>query len=228
MADRYKLTEAAKRLGMGTRTLRRWVVEGRAPSIRSATGRLFIPAWWVEEQSGQRPPSQGVRCALYVRESSLENKAALESQKRGLIQYATAKGYQITHIVCEIGSGVNDERKRLHGLLKERDFDVLLVEHKERLSRFGFRWFESLASFRIEVINTAENRVNDLMEDLVAILTSFSARLYGQRRGRKKAEAALKAAQPEIARASNRKVMHKNAASRKISRLAHRIKAIGG
>lgn len=193
MVDRYKLTEAAKRLAIGTRTLRRWVVEGRAPVLRSETGRLFIPAWWVEEQSGQRLPSQGVRCALYVRESSSENKAALASQKAGLEQYAKAKGYQIVHAVCEIGSGVNDERKRLHALLKKRDFDVLLVEHKDRLSRFGFRWFETLAPFRIEVINTAENRVNDLMEDLVAILTSFSARLYGQRRGRKKTQAAIEA-----------------------------------
>lgn len=97
--------------------------------------------------------------------------------------------------VCEIGSGVNDEREKLHALLKKRDFDVLLVEHKDRLSRFGFRWFQSLAPFRIEVINTAENRVNDLMEDLVAILSSFSARLYGQRRGRKKTAAAIKALQ---------------------------------
>ena len=58
-------------------------------------------------------------------------------------------------------------------------FDVLLVEHKERLSRFGFKWFETLCPFKIEVINLAETPTNDLMEDLVAILTSFAARLYG-------------------------------------------------
>ena len=88
---------------------------------------------------------------------------------------------------------MNDERKRLTALLQQKDFDVLLVEHKDRLSRFGFRWFEVLASFRIEVVNLAENATHDLMEDLVAIITSFSARLYGQRRGRKKTEAAIKA-----------------------------------
>lgn len=96
-------------------------------------------------------------------------------------------------MVTEFGSGVNDDRKRLTALLQKRDFDVLLVEHKDRLSRFGFRWFEVLAPFQIEVVNLADNATNDLMEDLVAILTSFSARLYGQRRGRKRTEAAIRA-----------------------------------
>ena len=68
-----------------------------------------------------------------------------------------------------------------------------MVEHKDRLTRFGFRWFETLSSFQIEVVNLAENQVNDLMEDLMAILTSFAARLYGQHRGRKKTQAAIKA-----------------------------------
>ncbi|MBT9161372.1 MAG: hypothetical protein DDT26_02677 [Dehalococcoidia bacterium] len=97
------------------------------------------------------------------------------------------------HVVSEFGSGVNDERKKLHTLLNKRDFNVLLVEHKDRLTRFGFHWFESLCPFRIEVINVAENDTHDLMDDLVAIITSFSARLYGQRRGRKKTQAAIKA-----------------------------------
>lgn len=190
---RIKITEAAKMLGVNPWTLRRWVYAGKAPSIKSESGRVFIPEWWIAEQTGSAAPRTDVRCALYVRESSSENKAALASQKAGLEQYAKAKGYRIAHTVCEIGSGVNDERKKLHALLKKRDFDVLLVEHKDRLSRFGFRWFESLAPFRIEVINTAENRVNDLMEDLVAILTSFSARLYGKQSGRKKTQAAIEA-----------------------------------
>jgi predicted site-specific integrase-resolvase len=192
-AKRYKITEAARWLSVGTRTLRRWVTVGRAPSIKNETGRVFIPAWWVEEQSGERPPSPNARCAVYARESSSENKVALESQTQGLTQYAQAKGYQIVHVVREFGSGVSDDRKKLQALLKKRDFDILLVEHKDRLTRFGFHWFETLSPFRIEVVNTTENHVNDLMEDLVAILTSFSTRLYGQRRGRKKTQAAIQA-----------------------------------
>ena len=193
MEKRYKLTVAAEMLGVNPWTLRRWVYQGKAPAIKTETGRVFIPGTWLAEQLGEQPSSTNIRCAIYARESSSENKAALESQKNGLVQYAKAKGYQIVHVVCELGSGVNDNRKKLHSLLKKKDFDVLLVEHKDRLTRFGFRWFETLSSFQIEVVNLAENQVNDLMEDLIAILTSFAARLYGQRRGRKKTKAAIRA-----------------------------------
>lgn len=90
---------------------------------------------------------------------------------------------------------MNANRPKLHSLLKRHDFDVLVVEHTERLSRFGFKWFETLCPFTIDVINMAENPTTDLMEDLVAILTSFSTRLYGQRQGRQKTQAAIKALQ---------------------------------
>ena len=183
-------------LGINEWTLGRWVYAGRVPVIRSESGRVFIPEWWLKQQTGEPSPdrpAESVRAALYVRESFSENKAAMESQKQGLIAFATAKGWTITHVVCEFGSGINDDRKRLHALLKNRDFDVLLIEHKDRLTRFGFKWFEALCPFRIEVVNVAGDGVHDLMEDLVAILTSFAARLYGQRRGREKTKAAIKA-----------------------------------
>jgi len=194
---RIKVTEAARLLGVNAWTLRRWIYEGKVPHIKTDTGRVFVFSWWLDEQLGSSPPSQNIRCALYARESSSENKAALASQLGGLRQYAGAKGYQIVYEIAEIASGLNDERKQLHALLKKRDFDVLLVEHKERLTRFGFRWFEALCPFKVEVVNLAENGRDDLMEDLVAILTSFSARLYGQRRGRKKTQAAILALKQE-------------------------------
>jgi predicted site-specific integrase-resolvase len=195
MEQRYKLTEAAKLLDVNPWTLRRWVYSGKAPSIKTETGRVFIPGAWLAEQLGEQPSSTNIRCALYARESSSENKAAMESQVEGLTRYAQAKGYQIVSITREFASGLNDNRKKLHSLLKKQDFDVLLVENKDRLTRFGFKWFEALCPFKIEVINIAENSTNDLMEDLIAILTSFAARLYGQRRGRKKTDAAIKALQ---------------------------------
>ena len=138
---RIKLTEAAKILSINQWTLRRWVYAGKVPVIRSDSGRVFIPEWWLKQQTGSwdaEKPAESVRAALYVRESSSENKAALESQKAGLIAFATAKGWNIVHVVDEFGSGVSDDRKWLHALLKKRDFDVLLIEHKDRLTRFGF------------------------------------------------------------------------------------------
>ena len=117
----------------------------------------------------------------------------MQSQADGLRAYAMARGYQIVQVVCEVASGMSDERPKLHRLVKAGDFDVLIVEHRDRLTRFGFRWFEALAPFRIEVVNTAEEATHDLMEDLVAVITSFAARLYGKRRGRKKTQAAIEA-----------------------------------
>ncbi|HAJ58616.1 MAG TPA: IS607 family transposase [Cyanobacteria bacterium UBA8543] len=191
---RHKITEAAQILGVNPWTLRRKVYKDQIPYIKEETGRVYIPAWWVDQQVGEKPKPSDTRCAIYARESSSENKAAMESQVEGLTRYATAKGYRIVSITKEFASGLNDSRKKLHKLFaNSEEFDLLLVENKDRLTRFGFKWFESLASFRIEVINSAENCTSDLREDLVAILTSLAARLYGQRRGRKKTQAAIKA-----------------------------------
>ena len=192
MDGRVKLTEAAKVLGISLSQAKRQAYAGTLPTIVSTTGRRFVAVAWLKTQVGEAI-AVGSRCAIYSRESSSENKAALASQTDGLRRYAQAKGWSIVRVVEEFGSGVNDQRKRLHRLLKLRDFDVLLVEHKDRLTRFGFSWFEAICPFQIEVVNRAEDKVSDLMEDLVAILTSFSARLYGQRRGRKKTKAAIKA-----------------------------------
>jgi putative resolvase len=192
---RYKISEAAKLLGMSVWTLRRWVYSGKAPSIKTQTGTVFIPASWVEQEAGLAPAPNHLRCAIYARESSSENKAAMASQVEGLTEFAKAKGWQIVSVTKEFASGLNEERPKLSRLLREKDFDILLVENKDRLTRFGFRWFELLCPFKIEVINLADNSTNDLMEDLIAILTSLAARLYGQRRGRKKTRAAIKALQ---------------------------------
>ena len=192
MTGRVKLSKAAKLLGISFRQAQRQAYAGQIPTTISPTGRRFVSEEWLVKEIGASSGSSG-RCAIYSRESSSENKTALASQTDGLRKYAAAKGWSIAAVVEEFGSGVNDQRKKLHRLLRQRDYDVLLVEHKDRLTRFGFAWFEAICPCRIEVVNRAENDTHDLMEDLVAILTSFSARLYGLRRGRKKTEAAIKA-----------------------------------
>ena len=192
MDGRVKLVRAAEILGISFRHAQRLAYAGKIPTIITETGRRFVLVSWLKTQVGESV-APGCRCAIYGRESGSENKAALASQVEGLRRYAEAKGWVLTRVVTEIGSGVNDQRVKLHRLLRQRDFDVLLIEHKDRLTRFGFSWFEAICPFRIEVVNRAEDKVSDLMEDLVTILTSFSARLYGQRRGRKKTEAAIRA-----------------------------------
>ena len=192
MDGRIKLSKAAKLLGISYRHAQRLSYSGKIPTIISETGRRYVPVSWIKTQIDETF-STGSRCAIYSRESSSENKTALTTQTEGLRRYAQAKGWTIQYVVQEIGSGVNDQRKKLHRLLSKKDFDILLVEHKDRLTRFGFAWFEATCPFKIEVVNRAEDQTSDLMEDLVAIITSFCARLYGQRRGRKRTDAAIAA-----------------------------------
>ena len=94
-------------------------------------------------------------------------------------------------MVKEIGSGVNDNRPKLMKLLTDPGVTLIVVEHKDRLTRFGFNYLEQLLAMqgrRIEVINQAENGKEDLVQDFVSIITSFCARLYGQRRAKRKTE----------------------------------------
>lgn len=128
--------------------------------------------------------------AIYARVSSNKQKDDLERQVERLVAYANAQGLQVVVIVREIASGVNDDRPRLTKLLQSDEWGTLVVEHKDRLSRVGFNWFEVLLNAqgrRISVANRAEEQKQDLLDDFVSIIYSFSARLYGLRSARNKA-----------------------------------------
>jgi predicted site-specific integrase-resolvase len=129
--------------------------------------------------------------AIYARVSSAENKTNLDSQAERLVAYCTARGFPVTKVVKEVGSGVNDARPKLLAVLEHQGIGLIVVEHKDRLTRFGFRYLDTLLKPQgraIEVVNQAENGTEDLLADLTAIVYSFCARLYGQRRAKRKTE----------------------------------------
>jgi putative resolvase len=122
------------------------------------------------------------KTAIYTRVSVAENRDNLEEQAKRLMYYCAAKGYRIDTVVKEIGSGVNDTRPKLMKLLTDPGIRSIVVERKDRLTRFGFNDIEQLLALqgrRIEVINLAENDKEDLFQDLVSLVTSFCAQLYG-------------------------------------------------
>lgn len=85
-----------------------------------------------------------------------------------MTQYAVARGYIIQKVVKEVGSGLNENRKKLNAILSDKSFNVLIVEHKDRLTRFGANYIEILLSEtgrRLEVVNNVENNKDDLMTD---------------------------------------------------------------
>lgn len=87
--------------------------------------------------------------------------------------------------IKEFGYGLNDERKQLTKILKENEYDKIIVEHKDRLTQFGFNWLQLLTDNRIEVINDTKEKDEDLTPDLISIIHCFSARIYGLRRSKR-------------------------------------------
>ncbi len=129
--------------------------------------------------------------AIYARVSSTESKDNLNRQRERLENYCAAKGYKVIRVVTEIGSGLNDNRKKLESLLMDESVKKIVVEHSDRFSRFGMNYIKKLLQLQgreIEIINEQGNNRDDLMQDFVSIITSFCARLYGQRRNKRRTE----------------------------------------
>jgi len=182
-----KLSAYARSLGVSYRTAWRWFKAGKVAGFQADTGTIIVTEPTVEAA----PAAIHQKTAIYTRVSAAENKDNLEGQAKRLVDYCAAKGYQVATVVKEIGSGVNDTRPKLLKLLTDPAIGLIVVEHKDRLTRFGYNYIEQLLVMqdrKIEVINLAENGKEDLIQDFASIVTSFCARLYGQRRSKRKTE----------------------------------------
>ena len=177
-----KLSAYADKVGVSYKTALKWYHAGKIKGQQMDTGTILIDE--------DKPISPDVT-VVYARVSSSENRDNLATQAERLVGYCTAKGYQIERIVKEVGSGVNDSRPKFLALLADPTVTRIVVEHKDRATRFGFRYLETLLAQQarmIEVVNLAEDGQEDLLSDLVAIIYWFCARLYGQRRAKRKTE----------------------------------------
>jgi predicted site-specific integrase-resolvase len=185
---KIKLSNYAKMTGVSVRTLWRRINDGTLEVVRSETGRVFI-----EIDDDVKPYNLNV--CVYARVSSSENKGNLEKQKERLISYCNAKGYKVSKVVTEVGSGLNDERRKLEKILLDKSINLIVAEHKDRLARFGLNYIQKLLELdgrKIEIINPQTNDEDDLMQDFVSIITSFVSRLYGRRRSKRLTEKIIK------------------------------------
>lgn len=187
---RIKLSEWAKQEGIAYRTAVTHYHQGLIPNaIQKPTGTIMVN---LPEPVVPSEEARGV--ALYSRVSSSQNKDNLLRQQSRLEDYAAARGYQIKHNITEVGSGMNDQRPKLLKLLNNDNWSILIVEHEDRLTRFGYTFMEELLARtgqKIEIINTAEDK-DDLIQDFISIITSFSARIYGRRRSKRQIERLIK------------------------------------
>lgn len=181
MKEELKISEYARKVHCTVRTVWNRIKANRLEAKHTEHG------WRVVVEDGIAEP----KYAIYARVSSAENTDNLERQKQRLLDFCAAKGWPVSKTVTEVGSGLNDERKKLAKLLADESITHIVVEHKDRLSRFGFRYVEQLLKQHgrcIVAINEQDNERDDLMEEFVSIITSFTARLYGRRRSRRRTE----------------------------------------
>ncbi len=178
-----RLREYANKMGVTYKTAFRWWKAGKLDAYQLETGTVIVRADTPLPQT-----STGI--ALYARVSTQGQKADLERQVERLKTYAAAKGYQVSKVVQEIASGMNDNRPKLSRLLTDPHIGVIIVEHRDRLTRFGFAYIEQLLNMqgrRIELVFPTDTN-HDLGDDFIAVITSMASRIYGRRHSKERAE----------------------------------------
>ena len=200
--------EAAEELGISIRTLIRWDQAGKVRTVRTVGNQRRIPVEEIFRLRRQGEP-QAPRCALYARVSSVrqEKDGNLSLQTERLKEAAHARGYDVVAVITEQASSLNERRrgmKRLLTLVGEQAIDVVLIEYPDRLVRFGFSYLAQAFQWqhvRLEVLDQpqAQEPTEELIRDMLAIVTVFAGRLYGQRaRGlRKRVQTAIQECEQE-------------------------------
>ena len=186
----YRTGKVAEMLGVNRVTVFRWIKQGKIKAVR--VGREYrIPEGEVNRLLKGKATNTAV---IYARVSSSDQKNDLERQVEYLKKYCSAKGYNVVDILTDVASGLNEKRRGLKKLFEyvvNGKVDVVVVSYKDRLTRFGFKYLEEFFNshgVRIEVVFGEEPKdlQPELIEDLIAIVTSFAGRLYGMRSHKKK------------------------------------------
>jgi putative resolvase len=178
-----RLREYANKMGVTYKTAFRWWKAGKLDAYQLDTGTVIV-------RDDTPLPETATGIALYARVSTQGQKADLERQVERLKTYAASKGYQVSKVVQEIASGMNDHRPKLSTLLTNAQIGVIVVEHRDRLTRFGFSYIEQLLTMqgrRIEVVFPTDTN-HDLVDDFIAVITSMASRIYGRRHSKERAE----------------------------------------
>ncbi len=182
------IREAAQFLGVTTTTLRRWEREGRLlPDERTRGGDRRYDLIRLGSALRNEKPS-GRKTVAYARVSSHDQKDDLERQKQVLERYCARQGWTF-EVVADLGSGMNYHKKGLKRLLNDILADRvgrLVVTHKDRLLRLGAELVFAICEAKqveVVILNQGEDTTfeEELAQDVLEIITVFSARLYGSR-----------------------------------------------
>jgi len=179
-----KLSEYARLIGLSYVTVHKMFKNKQIDgAYQLPTGTIIVPEQKIKSELRED------YTIVYTRVSSSENRGNLDSQADRIFKFCEANGWIVNEIVKECASGLNDKRPKLCRILQERKATKIVVEHKDRLTRFGFNFIETLyPECKIIVINEVDDSESDLMQDFISLVTCFCARLYGQRRSKRKTE----------------------------------------
>lgn len=180
--------EAAKALGVSITTLRRWEVAGRLVAEHTAGGHRRYDLAKLKPELFRADQDAGRRTVAYARVSSHAQKDDLERQKQVLELYCARQGWTF-EVIADLGSGIDYHKKGLKRLLDaviDGAIGRLVITHKDRLLRFGAELVFALCEARnveVVILNQGEDSTceEDLVKDVLEIITVFSARLYGSR-----------------------------------------------
>lgn len=170
--------------GVHPQTAYRWFRQGRmpVPARRLPSGTILVEA----------PDDDGVpdrRVVLSARVSAHDQRADLDRQVARLSVWAAGQGVGVAEVVCAVGSGLNGRRPKLRRLLADPTVTMIVAEHRDRLARFGVEYLEAALRAqgrRLVVVDPGETG-DDLVRDMIEVLSSFCARLYGRRGARNRA-----------------------------------------
>lgn len=177
-----KLSEYAKEMGVTYKTAYRWFKAGNIPHTteQTATGTILVH---YDNEVKSNP-----KVVLYGRVSSNDQKEDLNRQMERLRLFAASIGLVVSEEYSEIASGMNSNRKKLNKILLDPTITIIIVEHKDRLSRFGFNLLENALSAnnrQVLVMNETEHEM-DLVQDFIDVVTSMCSRIYGKRSAKNK------------------------------------------
>lgn len=187
------LTDWARANGVHPQTARRWFREGTLPVPAERVGPRTI---LVNVEANSTVASQVGGVGLYARVSSHDQRTDLDRQTARLAAWAAQGGHQVVRSESEVGSGMNGARAKVRRLLADPKVTTVVVEHRDRLGRMNTELVEAALSAsgrRLVVLDDGEVD-DDLVRDMVEVLTSFCARLYGRRSAKNRAKKALEAA----------------------------------
>ena len=164
------------------------------PARRLESGTIWVDAV---------PAAESGRVVVYARVSSHDQRRDLDRQVARLTEWATGNGHAVGEVVTEVGSGLNGKRPKLRRILSDPSASVLVVEHRDRLARFGTEHLEAAlaAHGRKVVVADPGETTDDLVREMIEVLTSMCARLYGRRGARNRAMRAVTATRHEAAEA---------------------------